>query len=162
MISGLDHVVVLVNDGSAAASAYQTLFARTPAWQHSGEGADRVLFTLDNMTVELMAPAGDGAAAERIRAVIAAQGEGLASLCFRTHDIAKMHRRLDRLALKSGAGGRSREPRRDIERNLVMETDPRGHRRHARNPAVLCGAGEANVRCRCGPFRHRSPPWTMW
>ena len=99
MISGLDHVVVLVNDGSAAASAYQTLFARTPAWQHSGEGADRVLFTLDNMTVELMAPAGDGAAAERIRAVIAAQGEGLASLCFRTHDIAKMHLRLDRLAL---------------------------------------------------------------
>jgi catechol 2,3-dioxygenase-like lactoylglutathione lyase family enzyme len=99
VISGLDHVVVLVNDGSAAASAYQTLFARTPAWQHSGEGADRVLFTLDNMTVELMAPAGDGAAAERIRAVIAAQGEGLASLCFRTHDIAKMHRRLDRLAL---------------------------------------------------------------
>ena len=31
--------------------------------------------------------------------MIAAQGEGLASLCFRTHDIAKMHRRLDRLAL---------------------------------------------------------------
>ena len=29
-----------------------------------------------------------------------AQGEGLASLCFRTNDIAKMHRRLDRLSLK--------------------------------------------------------------
>ena len=32
--------------------------------------------------------------------VLAAQGEGLASLCFRTSDIAKMHRRLDRLTLK--------------------------------------------------------------
>ena len=31
---------------------------------------------------------------------IAEQGEGLASICFRTDDIAKMHRRLDRLALK--------------------------------------------------------------
>jgi catechol 2,3-dioxygenase-like lactoylglutathione lyase family enzyme len=59
-----------------------------------------VLFTLDNMTLELMSPNGDGATADRIREVIAEQGEGLASICFRTGDIAKMHRRLDRLALK--------------------------------------------------------------
>jgi catechol 2,3-dioxygenase-like lactoylglutathione lyase family enzyme len=47
-----------------------------------------------------MSPSGDGATAGRIRAVIAEQGEGLASICFRTGDIAKMHRRLDRLMLK--------------------------------------------------------------
>jgi catechol 2,3-dioxygenase-like lactoylglutathione lyase family enzyme len=47
-----------------------------------------------------MSPDGDGATADRIRAVMAEQGEGLASICFRTGDIAKMHRRLDRLALK--------------------------------------------------------------
>ncbi len=100
MITGLDHVVVLVGDIEAGAAAYQTLFARAPAWRNSGDGADRVLFTLDNMTLELMSPSGDGAAADRIRAVLAAQGEGLASICFRTGDIAKMHRRLDRLTLK--------------------------------------------------------------
>jgi catechol 2,3-dioxygenase-like lactoylglutathione lyase family enzyme len=100
VITGLDHVVVLVGDIEAGALAYQTLFARAPAWRNSGDGADRVLFTLDNMTLELMAPSGEGAAADRIRAVIAAQGEGLASLCFRTGDIEKMHRRLDRLTLK--------------------------------------------------------------
>ena len=100
MITGLDHVVVLVGDIAAAAAAYQTLFARTPAWRNSGDGADRVLFTLDNMTLELMAPSGEDATAERIRAVIAKQGEGLASLCLRTGDIARLHRRLDRLALK--------------------------------------------------------------
>jgi catechol 2,3-dioxygenase-like lactoylglutathione lyase family enzyme len=100
MISVLEHVVVLVGDIKAGASAYQTLFARAPAWQNAGDGANRVLFTLDNMTVELMAPDGDGATAARIRDVLATQGEGLASLCFRTHDIAAMHRRLDRLALK--------------------------------------------------------------
>jgi catechol 2,3-dioxygenase-like lactoylglutathione lyase family enzyme len=100
VISGLDHVVVLIGDIEAGALAYQTLFARTPAWRNSGDGAERVLFTLDNMTLELMAPSGEGAAADRIRSVIAAQGEGLASLCFRTGDIAKMHRRLDRLTLK--------------------------------------------------------------
>jgi catechol 2,3-dioxygenase-like lactoylglutathione lyase family enzyme len=100
VITGLDHVVVLVSDIGAGKAAYQTLFARAPAWQNSGDGADRVLFTLDNMTLELMAPGGKRGGADRIRAVIAEQGEGLASLCFRTGDIAKMHRRLDRLALK--------------------------------------------------------------
>ncbi|HYI29850.1 MAG TPA: VOC family protein, partial [Bradyrhizobium sp.] len=95
MISGLDHVVILVSDLAAAAAAYQTLFARTPAWRSSGDGAERVLFTLDNMTLELMSPAGEGATADRIRSVIAEQGEGLASLCFRTMDIARMHRRLE-------------------------------------------------------------------
>src|ERR1700694_6000405 len=92
VITGLDHIVVLVEDIEAATTAYQTLFARMPAWRNTGDGADRVLFTLDNMTLELMSPSGDGTAAKRIRAVMAEQGEGLASLCFRSGDIAKMHR----------------------------------------------------------------------
>ena len=100
MITGLDHVVVLTGDINSASAAYQTLFARMPAWQYSGDGADRVLFTLDNTTLELVTPSGEGANADRIRAVFAAEGEGLASICFRTSDIAKTHRRLDRLALK--------------------------------------------------------------
>src|SRR6266702_948883 len=100
VITGLDHVVVLTGDIAAAEAAYLTLFGRTPAWRNSADGAERVLFTLDNVTLELMAPSGEGAAADRIRSVLAAQGEGLASLCFRTSDIAKMHRRLERLSLK--------------------------------------------------------------
>jgi catechol 2,3-dioxygenase-like lactoylglutathione lyase family enzyme len=100
MISGLDHIVVLVGDIKVGAAAYQTLLARAPAWQSSGDGVDRVLFTLDNMTLELMSPSGYSVNADRIRDVLAGQGDGLASLCFRTPDIARMHRRLDRLALK--------------------------------------------------------------
>ena len=100
MIAGLDHVVVLVRDLEAGVAAYQTLFARAPAWRSAGDGAETVLFTLDNMTLELMAPDGNGATADRIRTALDEQGEGLASICFRTNDIAKMHRRLDRLTLK--------------------------------------------------------------
>jgi catechol 2,3-dioxygenase-like lactoylglutathione lyase family enzyme len=100
MITGLDHVVVLVGDIDAGARAYERLLARAPSWRNSGDGADRVLFTLDNMTMELLAPHGEGEAARHIRAALASQGEGLASLCFRTDDIAKLHRRLDRLTLK--------------------------------------------------------------
>ncbi|WP_076862547.1 VOC family protein [Bradyrhizobium mercantei] len=100
MITSLDHVVVLTGDINAASAAYETLFARTPSWRNSGDGADRVLFTLDNTTLELMAPRGDDDAAQRVRTALATQGEGLASLCFRTSDIARTHRRLDRLTLK--------------------------------------------------------------
>jgi catechol 2,3-dioxygenase-like lactoylglutathione lyase family enzyme len=100
MITGLDHIVVLVEDIKAGLAAYETLLGRAPSWQNSGDGADRVLFTLDNMSLELMAPHGFSVPADRIRDVIKASGEGLASLCFGTSDIAKMHRRLDRVALK--------------------------------------------------------------
>jgi catechol 2,3-dioxygenase-like lactoylglutathione lyase family enzyme len=100
MIAGLDHVVILVRELEAGVAAYQTLFARAPAWRGAGDGAETVLFTLDNATLELMAPSGGGVTADRIRAVIAEQGEGLASICFRSNDIAKMYRRLDRLTLK--------------------------------------------------------------
>ena len=100
MIAGLDHVVVLVNEIEAAVASYQTLFARMPSWRNAGDGAARALFTLDNATLELMAPDGNGDAAKRIHALLAEHGEGMASLCFRTDDIAKLHRRLDRLALQ--------------------------------------------------------------
>jgi catechol 2,3-dioxygenase-like lactoylglutathione lyase family enzyme len=100
VIIGLDHIVVLVGDIKSASATYETLLARAPAWQNSGDGADRVLFTLENMTLELMAPSGFSVAADRIRGVIKLWGEGLASLCFRVGDIARAHRRLDRVALK--------------------------------------------------------------
>jgi len=100
VITALDHVVVLTPDIAAGKNAYQTLLGRAPSWSYTGGGAARALFTLDNMTLELVAPDGEGEDTSRIRAVLAEQGEGLASLCFRTNDIAKMHRRLDRLTLK--------------------------------------------------------------
>ena len=100
MITGLDHLVVLVEDIAKGAAAYEAVLGCAPSWRNSGDGADRVLFTLANMTLELMAPSGSGTAASSIRKVIGASGEGLASICFATSDIARMHRRLERVALK--------------------------------------------------------------
>lgn len=98
MITGLDHVVILTPDIEVGTRAYQTLLGRAPSWRYTGGGGARTLFTLDNMTIELVAPDGEGE--NHIRAVLDEQGEGLATLCFRTDDIGKMHRRLDRLTLK--------------------------------------------------------------
>jgi glyoxalase-like protein len=100
VITGLDHIVVLLGDIKAGAATYETLLGRAPSWRNSSDGAERVLFTLDNMTLELMAPSGYSVAADRIRTVIKIWGEGLASICFATADVAKMHRRLERVALK--------------------------------------------------------------
>ena len=100
MITGLDHIVVLLGDIKAGAKAYELLLGRAPSWRSQSDGAETVLFTLDNMTLELMAPAGSTPTADRIRSVMKIWGEGLASICFRVGDIAKMRRRLDRLALK--------------------------------------------------------------
>ncbi|MFC0241445.1 VOC family protein [Rhodopseudomonas telluris] len=100
MITAIDHLVVLVSDLPAAVAAYQTLLGRAPAWRNADDGTETVLFTLDNMSLELMAPAGSGGNADRIRTVIKLQGEGLASLCFRVSDIDRTQRRLERLALQ--------------------------------------------------------------
>jgi catechol 2,3-dioxygenase-like lactoylglutathione lyase family enzyme len=100
MITGLDHVVVLLADIKAGANAYELLLGGAPSWRSQSDGAETVLFTLDNMTLELMAPAGSTPTADRIRSVMKIWGEGLASICFRVGDVAKTHRRLDRLALK--------------------------------------------------------------
>ena len=161
MITGLDHVVVLVRDIAAGAAAYQTLFARTPAWRNSGDGADRVLFTLDNMTLELMSPSGDGADCGPDPSVMAEQGEGLASICFRTNDIAKMHRRLDRLTLKP-------EPVAEVEsRDATSGATLSWKRTRAATDArAACGCFSSNwrrsVRFRSRTAPHRSPRWIMW
>ncbi len=99
MINGIDHIVLLTEDIRAGEAAYEALLGRKPAWHETGDGAERVLFTLNNIALELLAPHGQGATADHIRATIAEQGAGLASICFRTDDIAKVHRKLDRVAL---------------------------------------------------------------
>jgi len=100
VITALDHLVVLLGDIEAGAKTYEMLLGRAPSWRTRSDGLETVLFTLDNMTLELMAPVGDAPAAERIREAMKISGEGLASICFRVADIAKAHRRLDRVALK--------------------------------------------------------------
>jgi catechol 2,3-dioxygenase-like lactoylglutathione lyase family enzyme len=99
MITGLDHIVLLTRDIGAAAAAYETLLAQQVAWRTRGDGVETAIFTLANMSLEIMAPSGDGATGERVRARLDDQGEGLASLCFRVAGLDKFQRRLKRLGL---------------------------------------------------------------
>jgi catechol 2,3-dioxygenase-like lactoylglutathione lyase family enzyme len=101
IIHALDHVVIAVRDLDAAVTAYQTVLGRAPSWRAEahGGGATVAAFALANVAVELMAPSGRGATAERLNTVLDAQGEGLVSLAFATGDVERAHRRLARLGL---------------------------------------------------------------
>lgn len=101
IIHGLDHVVIAVRDLDAGAAAYQTLLGGVPTWraEAQGGGAETVTFGLANMAVELIAPSGEGPVAARLRAVLDAQGEGLASLVFAVGDIERAHHRLTSVGL---------------------------------------------------------------
>jgi catechol 2,3-dioxygenase-like lactoylglutathione lyase family enzyme len=99
MITGLDHIVLLANDLATPMRAYETLLGQKPAWRASSDGVETAIFTLANMSLEIMAPSGDGTTAKRVRARLAEQGECLASLCFRVTAIDKFQRRLKRLGL---------------------------------------------------------------
>ena len=99
MITGLDHVVIGVRDLDAAVHTYERLLGRAVSWRAEADGAATASFGLANLAVELIAPAGEGPTSARLRAVLDAQGEGLASLAFAVGDADRAHRRLARLAL---------------------------------------------------------------
>ncbi|MBN8981845.1 MAG: VOC family protein [Rhizobiales bacterium] len=111
MISGLDHIVVLVRDLDAGVANYTTLFGREPSWRAQSNGSASAMFTLGNVSLELLSPAGDGAAGDSVRAALEKDGEGLASIAFAVSDIEAAHRRLARLGLQPDdvADGESRD-----------------------------------------------------
>lgn len=98
MITGFDHVVIAVRDLGAGIAAYETLLGRGVVQRSEREGVETAIIATDNISVELMAPHGDGEGASRLRAALEA-GEGLKSLVFATHDIAGLHRRAGRVGL---------------------------------------------------------------
>ncbi len=101
MISGLDHVRRSRADIEAAPRLIRRCFAQAPSWKNSGDGAARAAVHASEYHAGV-----DGARRRErgprrhIRGVIEQTGEGLASICFRTPDITRMHRRLERLALR--------------------------------------------------------------
>lgn len=99
VISGFDHVVIGVNDLAKAVGAYETVLGVRAAAVTERDGVATAVLALGNISVELMAPAGDGETARRLRAAIAERGEGLMSLVFAARDIAGAHRRFERVGL---------------------------------------------------------------
>jgi len=110
LITGFDHVVVAVRDIEGGVSAYETLLGEKAAPVLIAADVATAIITTGNIAVELMAPAGPGAA--RLQAALDDGGEGLKSLVFAVGDLESARVRCERVglapeAIVSGAGYRS-------------------------------------------------------
>ncbi|MCP5056585.1 MAG: hypothetical protein GY937_07625 [bacterium] len=93
MLDALDHVIVAVEDLTAATRNYARLLGRSPSWrgEHPAMGTANTLFRVSNMYLELLSPEGEGNVADMLRGRMAEHGEGPAGLAFRTPDAAACH-----------------------------------------------------------------------
>jgi len=96
MIEALDHIAVAVKDLDRAASAYGALLGRKADWREEASGARHVWFQLANMALDIVQADGRGESGDRVRAQIAAHGEGLWGLAFAVDDLAETSRMLGR------------------------------------------------------------------
>jgi catechol 2,3-dioxygenase-like lactoylglutathione lyase family enzyme len=96
VISALDHVALIVRDLDAATERYTALLGCAPNWRGADGGAAHVWFELDNMALDIIAPAGDGPTGDQVRANLERLGEGLWAVAYATPDIDKAQHLLDR------------------------------------------------------------------
>jgi catechol 2,3-dioxygenase-like lactoylglutathione lyase family enzyme len=98
MISGFDHVVIAVRDLAAGVAAYEALLGGVVGVRFERDGVTTAVIETENIAVELMAPTGEGANAQRLSAALEA-GDGLKSLVFATDDVERAHVRCERVGL---------------------------------------------------------------
>jgi catechol 2,3-dioxygenase-like lactoylglutathione lyase family enzyme len=96
VIEGLDHIAVAVKDLDRSASAFGALLGRRADWREEAAGARHAWFQLANVAIDLVQADGPGESGDRVRAQIAAHGEGLWGLAFAVSDLAETSRVLGR------------------------------------------------------------------
>lgn len=98
MITALDHFVLVCPDLDGAIRDYTLLLGVEPAWRSESEGVGNAVFALSNTALEILAPRGDGAVADKLREMTR-DGAVLTSLVYRTDDIDGDHHLMTRRGL---------------------------------------------------------------
>ena len=88
MTTSIDHLILADEDLDQATSQYAALLGRAPCWRgaHPDYGTANTLFKLDNTYIELLAPDGDGMAADIVKGILTERGNCLGGLVFGTDD----------------------------------------------------------------------------
>jgi catechol 2,3-dioxygenase-like lactoylglutathione lyase family enzyme len=96
MLSGFDHVTLVVQDVDASVERYTSLLGRGPTWrgEHPELGSRAALFGLANSLIELVGPIPDAPEATAMRELLAMRGEGLQAVAFATQNAADCSRAL--------------------------------------------------------------------
>ena len=98
MITALDHFVLLCPEIEPATADYTLLLGAAPAWEAAQDGVATAVFALGNTALELMAPAGEGSTADKLREMTA-DGPKLTTLVYRSDDLAGDHHLMTRRGL---------------------------------------------------------------
>ena len=96
MITGYDHAPIFVRDLDASVAKVQAMLGRAPNWRGRVPGARHAWFQLSNIALDLIAPDGEGEAADAIRARLDKRGEGPGAIGFATDAFDEARRMLDR------------------------------------------------------------------
>ena len=88
MTTTIDHIIIAVSDLAEASAEYRALLGREPSWRgaHPDYGTANTLFKLDNTYIELLAPQGEGMAADIVNSILDKKGDCLGGLVFGTED----------------------------------------------------------------------------
>ena len=87
MITGIDHVAILVRDFDSTVSSYETIFGRKPNWQGFMPGGRHAWFQFDGVALDIIGSDGSGPEADASRAEIAKFGDAIWGLGFSVPDL---------------------------------------------------------------------------
>lgn len=104
-IAGLDHVPMVVEDLAVAEARFEALLGVAPAWRGRIAGVAHAFFEVPGFALDVLAPEGDGPAAEQARGRLAKHGPGASALGFRVADLDAGLRTLERRGLPSAGSG---------------------------------------------------------
>ncbi|MES2033841.1 MAG: VOC family protein [Pseudomonadota bacterium] len=101
MITGLDHVALVVHDLDAAVDGYSRILGREADWRGASGGLHHAWFQLGNTALDIVAPAPGEHPASPVTDRLASHGEGVWALAFATPDMARARHRLERVGVPS-------------------------------------------------------------
>ena len=99
MISGVDHVAVVVRDLDRSLADFELLLGRAPNWRGSLEGARHAWFQLPNVAFDVISPSGEGRFGNLAKERLAANGEGIWSIGLGVGDLDSARRTVERRGL---------------------------------------------------------------
>ncbi len=99
MITGFDHIAIMVRDFDATVANYETIFGRAPNWRGFMPGARHAWFQFPDIALDVIGADGAGVEADAARAQIEKFGEGIWGVGFSVPDLEAATRLFERRGL---------------------------------------------------------------
>jgi catechol 2,3-dioxygenase-like lactoylglutathione lyase family enzyme len=99
MITGIDHIAIMVRDFEATVTGYTAIFGRSPNWLGFMPGACHAWFQFGNAALDIIGTYGEGPEADASRAEIAQFGDAIWGLGFSVPDLDAATKLFERRAL---------------------------------------------------------------